>query len=146
MIKIKTAAEIYDSERKAVEFSPLVDDYMLNEETNELEVLPTKKDIQAYIQSFEKCALDNILDAFLPGETAESDDVRDYTKTRFDLADVGEAFEKAEDYRERLGLGDDLSVAEVFKKMQEYANTLKSKIDESNKSEVKDDEIQKTDE
>lgn len=111
------------------EFSQFVDDFILNEKTNTLEKSPTPKDTQAYIQSFEKCALESILESFgAQPDVVDDRGVRDFTAVKQDLAAVGEAYEIAENYRERLQLGDDMSVAEVYQRMSKYADDLEQQL------------------
>lgn len=104
--------------------------YVLNESTNELERLPSDEDFQAKIDSFVSTALNRILDRYLPQDVQESDDIADYASVKSDLSDLGEMYERAEEYRERYGLPDTMSVNDVFAAVQAKADELAKKIAE----------------
>ncbi len=91
-------------------------------------------DIQQKIQSFENCALNKILDKFLdldqylgrPNMT-QSDQI--YEAVNYDLADLAEIYEKAEDYKQIFGLDWNLSPNEVFDWLRKNSDQLKHKIE-----------------
>ncbi|QXP45032.1 hypothetical protein [Microvirus mar8] len=129
MIKYKTAEKQQAMKVKGQEFSETIKDYILDPVTNELEESPVPKNVQEEIQSYIDVALDRALERFLPNVEAEVDDVeQNYTEMSQDLASIGDAFDLAEEYREKLGLGADVPVAEVFNKMAERAETLKQSL------------------
>ena len=94
-------------------FSETRPSYVLNESTNELERLPSDEDVQAKIDSILSTALERILDRYLPQDVQESDEIADYAAVRADLSELGEMYERAEEYRERYGLPDAMSVNDV---------------------------------
>lgn len=139
MIKYKTAEAVQAELAKGQEFSETIKDYILDPVTNELEESPVPKNVQAEIQSYIDVALDRALEKFLPQVATEVDDVEDnYTAVAQDLASMGDAFDLAEEYREKLGLGADVSVADIFAKVAERAETLKQTL--MNKTQKKEEE------
>lgn len=113
----------------AQKFSESIPDYRLNPATNELERLPIDKNIQAYIDSYIDCALDRILDKFLPAEQPTDQQFVELEQMQLDLAQAGEMFDLAEEYREKFGLPDDLSVSQVFERVQQESDKLAKDID-----------------
>ena len=104
--------------------------YMLNEQTGELERLPTDEDIQSKIQSYITTALSSVLDKYLPmlNPVSEEDDIADYSSMRTDLSEIGAALDLAEDYRSRFGLPDNLTAQQIFAEVQKRADDLGAKI------------------
>lgn len=128
-------------------FSEEVPDYVLNPVTNELEESPIPKNVQKYIESYIDTALDRVIERFLPENVVEADgedNVADYTQMYEDLAYAGEVFDIAEDYREKFNLPDTMSVQDIFKYVEktsvDLAERLKNQTNETNKSEVKNNE------
>lgn len=121
------------------EFSQFVDDYIYNPVTNQLTVSPVKKDVQAYIESFADSSLDVALDKFLNVATDDQDEVADVTRDMTDLAVMAEMYERAEEYREKFGLSDDMSISQIYgfvgDKSAELADYLK-KIQNGGKENV----------
>lgn len=122
-------------------FSDTIPDYVLNPQTNELEELEVPKNVQVFIQSYIDCALERALERYLPKETdnMEPDPREEYETAVADLAVLGEAMEQAEFYRERFGLSNRASIADIYAEVDKQAQLLKVKIAENNK-EVKQDE------
>lgn len=126
---------------KPTEFSPYVDDYVLNPDTNELEKLPNPKNIQAKIDSYIECALDRSLEKFMPNVVSEIDDVSEqYSRSREDLASVGEAMEIAEEYRDKFGLSDNASIADIYSELDKHSRVLKDKLSKFNVA-VQEDKV-----
>lgn len=122
-------------------FTEFEKDYLLNPVSNELEEKPIPKNVQEYINSFIECALERALERFLPKDVEDVDDVAEYSQHVEDLAVLGEAMELSEMYREKLGLSDKLSMAQIFAKVDEEAQALKVKLAQaSKKEEVKNNE------
>ncbi len=134
-MKFKTYNSAVESESLKQEFKETIPDYVLNESTNELERLAVDKNVQAIIQSYIDTALDRALERFLPGQDVkEVDDIVErYNESQLDLAELGSAFDKAEEYRQQFGLGDDCSVSDIFAKLSEFSESLKGKIATYNK-------------
>lgn len=147
MIKYQTAEKASAAKRVGQKFSNTVTDYILDPVTNELHESPIPKDVQAYIDSHLDVALDRALERFLPKNVIDSDDTVDYTQTSQDLSVMGEAFEVAEDYRERFKLPAEMSVADIYKFVGEQADKMKTDLLKYNeKGEVKKDVEGKTQE
>lgn len=139
-LKYKTAANARkDSASHSQTFSEYVKDYVLNPGTNELEELEIPKNIQAKIDSYLNTCLEATLERFMPKVVAEDDVPMDYTTAAEDLAVVGDAMERAEEYRERFNLPDSMSYKEIYDFIGSQAAELKKKLGEVNKNmEVKD--------
>lgn len=117
--------------RPSQSFSEEVTDYVLNENTNELVVSPLPKNVQDYIDSHIDTALERALERFMePKNVLEEDVVNDFTSSVNDLTYLAEAMEKAEYYREKLGLPDSYSVGQIYSAVDKHAQDLKIKIKE----------------
>ncbi|QXN75045.1 hypothetical protein [Microvirus mar13] len=129
-LKYKTLETNKKQRPKPTEFSEYKDAYVLNPATNELEKLPTQENIQERINSFLECALDRALEKFMPKNVVERDDVaEEYAASRVDLADLADAMEIAEQYRERFGLSENASMADIYARVDKEAAALKAKLD-----------------
>lgn len=133
LIKFKTS--LTEQAPKAQEFTSEVKDYVLNPVTNELEELEIPKNVQEYIQSFVNVALDRALERFMPKDVQESDVVCDYAQASTDLSVLAESLEVAEAYREKLGLPDTYSIAQIYEAVDVEAKRLKGEIDKIHKKE-----------
>lgn len=135
-----------DTSNYSQSFSEEITDYILNPVTNELEVSPVPKNIQKYIDSYIDVALDRVLERFLPEQVIEDkDDVADYTQMQEDLAYMGDVFELAEDYRDKFGLDNNMSVQDIFRYVGTKSNELGEKLKNIGKKEiVENEETQET--
>lgn len=116
------------------EFTPEQTDYVLNPATNLLEEKPIPRNVQSYIESYMDTCLERVLEKFLPKNVIEDDkNVADYTQRCDDLAAIGEAMEIAEDYREKFGLPDTYSMADIYEAVDKSAQSLKAKLGEVTK-------------
>lgn len=122
-----------DRPRTAQMFDNTVKDYVLNSVTNELVESPVLKDVQASIDSYATCSLDSALDKFLPNVVDETDQVAELNTMSADLAAMAEMYERAEDYREKFNLGDDMSVADIYKAVGQKANELAENLKKGDK-------------
>lgn len=128
IMKFKTAND--SREPVAQQFSETIPDYTLNTRTNELERLPVDKDIQAYIDSYIDCALDKILERFLPITPPTDQQFVELEQMQTDLAQAGELFDLAEEYREKFNLDDNMSVSQIFEYVQQESDKLAKDLDE----------------
>ncbi|QXN75022.1 hypothetical protein [Microvirus mar7] len=128
-------------EAAAQTFSPYRDKFILNPDNNELEKLPTPENLQEIIDSYLECALERALEKFLPKNVVESEEVADdYTAHVADLASFADAMDVAEEYRERLGLPDSYSMAQIYEAVDKEAKQLKLKLDSlTQKKKVQED-------
>lgn len=123
----------------------LVTDYKYDEVTGELIELPTKRDIQAEIDSFANTTLENVFDRFMPVKDLPPEEQAVEYRQRItdDLELLAQASQVAEDYKEQMGLDSKLSITEVYKqvflKSEELAKNIKAKAEEK-KEEVKPNE------
>lgn len=147
MIKFRKASKAMEEKRVGQKFSNTVTDYILDPATNELQESPIPKDVQAKIESYIDVALDRALERFLPKNVQDVDGVMDYTQHSQDLSVMGEAFEVAEEYRERYNLDSNMSVADIYKFVEEQADKMKNdllKYNQPKQEEVKQDVESKT--
>lgn len=135
---IQKIPKILSDNKHVQSFSELKKDYMLNPVTNELEEKPLPVNIQDKIQSYIDCALERALERFMPKNVVESDDVADYTDKLADLASMADAFDVAEEYRERYGLSDKMSIAEIYDFVDKEAKSLREKIGQTVKKPKED--------
>lgn len=132
LMKYKT--ENYVGEKtKGQSFSNLKPVYRLNKSTGALELTDEYIDIQAEIDSMRDYCLQACLERF---EAQYSDDVSEaqnqYDTIIDDIDNVNQIFNIAEQYRDQLGLSDELSIGEVFSAMQKKSGELKSYIQSQN--------------
>ena len=96
--------------------------------------MPVDKDIQAYIDSYIDCALDKILERFLPITPPTDAQFIELEQMQTDLAQAGELFDLAEEYRDKFNLDDSLSVSQIFEYVQQESDKLAKDLDERVKS------------
>lgn len=119
-------------------FSPLVKQFKLDKRSGELVELEPL-DIQKLIDSSLDTALDRVLKRLMPDEQPQPT-FADMTALSDDLDFMSEALDTAEEWREKLGLSDEISVGDVFQKMSEYEKQLAQQLNQiNNQSEVKID-------
>lgn len=116
-----------ERKNKALTFSEYVDDYVLGRDDN-LEKLPTPKNIQKQIDSYVDTCLQRSLERYMPDNVIDSDEVVDYTSACNDLASFADVLDTAEHYREQFGLSDTLSVSDVYEELGKRAAELKNKL------------------
>lgn len=114
---------------KGQSFNELKDVYKLNKATGELEKTGDKLNIQSLINSAVDTALTNMLERFLP-EIDGSDDVHQFNALVDDLDYMLEMSNRAEKWKEELGLDKSLSISETFTAMSVKAEDLKKSITE----------------
>lgn len=148
MIKYRTAEQAQEENRVGQKFSNTVTDYILDPATNELEVSPVPKDVQAQIESYKDVALDRTLERFLPDQVVDDNDhIADYTQKVQDLAVIADAMDLAEEYRERYNLDPNMSVSDIYKFVNQKSYELKKTLLNQNKpSEDNDNGKSKTQE
>lgn len=145
-LKYKTLESNKATREKGTEFLPYRDCYVLNPDTNEIEKLPTQENIQDKINSYIECALERALERFAPQHVIEKEEaVEGYSRCRDDLASLASAMEVAEEYRDKYGLSEKLSMADIYGFVDKKAQELKLHLDSfSRKKEEIGDESKKT--
>lgn len=137
---------------KAQHFDYEVPDYQWSEETQQVEECG-KRNIFKEIQSYGDCALDKVLDKFLPEERKslftrpkpvfDSDADED---VRLDLTEIGEIISEVQEMAPRYGLTDKASVYEIqsaiFKKHRQTQEEKEKEVMESEKAETSRQEEQ----
>lgn len=109
----------------AQSISSIVPEYEFSEKENTV-VQVGEKDMQEYIQSFEDCALDRVLDKFLSGQlplpshlgATATDVVADYDISSDYILEYGKLIDEANNLREKYKLSDDLDVKSVFEEVE----------------------------
>lgn len=119
-----------DSSSYSQSFTSEEKDYILNPVTNELEEKPIPKNVQDYINSYIDSCLERAIERFLPNNVQDSDVEADYTERVGDLAALGDAMDLAEEYREKFGLPDNYSMAQIYEAVGKSAEALKVKLGE----------------
>ena len=119
--------------------------YRLNKATGELEETGDVVVLQEVIDSCLDQVLERTLDRLMP-KVEEANDVAQYDEMIDDLDVAMEVADKAEYYREKLGLADDLSINDIFNAVNLEAEKLKSKIDTVQALRKEKDNEKKTDE
>lgn len=130
--------------------SSVVPEYQFSEKEGTV-VQVGEKDMQEYIQSFEDCALDKVLDKFLSGQiplpthvgATATDVVADYDISSDYLLEYGKLIDEANKLRVKYKLSDNLDVKSVFEEVEKIClNNQKSISDFKNnfKKELKNEE------
>ena len=130
--------------------SSVVPEYQFSE-TQGTVVQVGQKDMQEYIQSFEDCALDKVLDKFLSGQiplpthvgATATDVVADYDISSDYLLEYGKLIDEANKLRVKYKLSENLDVKSVFEEVEKIClNNQKSISDFKNnfKKELKNEE------
>lgn len=124
-------------------FSRYVKQFVLNERTNELEEVEPLDIVQLVNSNVESC-FQSALQRLLPTPSEEADSVVDLSQVSDDLDFLSEAMETAEMWRDRLNLSQDISVQDIFAKVEQYeANLLKKQKEvEDGKISPKDESIE----
>lgn len=154
MIIYRLLSDLTDDDMSVSQvFDEYADDYKYVEATGEIVKSPERVNIQAKIDSYRSTALDVLLNKYLGNDDSVSGDPgyvdHDYGRLYNDLADLGQCIEIANDYRDRYGLDDGMSVVDVYKFVQGKLDTLNSEIAAKQsgnvvKGGVDHDETQKT--
>ena len=123
-------------------FSHKVKRYKLDNLLNKL-VEDGEEDIFELVQSSRDCALDKTLERFgfppedyltraMPFAVGAQTEEPGIVEQIDILEQTGKAYERAEHYRDKLGLPASLTVSEIWAKVNELANTLKGQIEKEN--------------
>ncbi len=134
----------------AQSISSIVPEYEFSEKENTV-VQVGSKDMQEYIQSFEDCALDRVLDKFLSGQiplpshlaATPTDVVADYDISSDYILEYGKLIDEANNLREKYKLSDDLDVKSVFEEVEKICLDNQKSISEFKdkfKKELKNEE------
>lgn len=139
MFKYKTLEDAPAASKASVQsISEEVVDYVLNPDTNRLEELEVKKNLQKDIQSYIDCALERALERFhvsseQPDESRESL-VEGYSAVNQDLSVLADAMEVAEQYRDEFGLPDTASLSDIYGEVDRQAKLWKNRLSSFNKA------------
>lgn len=117
MIKYRTCEYVNTYKQK---FSYVVPEFAFNSKKNSLEKVG-EIDLQEQLNSYKDICLNAILRRFLE-PTLEIKNTFDPRRTNIDLAELGEAIEVANNYREKYNLND--SIYDNPVKVFEYINSL----------------------
>lgn len=133
-MKYRTATYRETEESPSQEFDRYKPVYRLNKATGELELTDERIDIQELIDSCRDICLQSCLERFMPKEDA-TDEIQDnYDEYLDDLDGFTEYLDKAEMYREKFKLSDELSAEEIFEHVSDQANKLKVRLEEIEKA------------
>lgn len=134
VMKYRTATYRETEESPSQEFERFKPVYRLNKATGELELTDERIDIQELIDSCRDICLQSCLERFMPQEDA-TDEIQDnYNEYLDDLDGFTEYLDKAEMYREKFNLSDELSAEEIFDHVSEQASKLKNRLEEIDKA------------
>lgn len=120
-------------------FNHKVKRYKLDNLLNKL-VEDGEEDIFELVQSSRDCALDKTLERFgfppedyltraMPSAVGAQTEEPGIVEQIDVLEETGKAYERAEHYRDKLGLPASLSVSDIYAKVSELAKTLKGQIE-----------------
>lgn len=108
--------------------SNLKKDYVLNDKEDVLVEKPEKIDIQKMIDSCVETSLERALERYLPQNVQDVDEVEDFTTVSNDLESLSQVIDIAEEYRDKYGLSDDMSVSDIYSYINNLADDLKKGI------------------
>lgn len=133
MIVYRLLGDLTDDDMSVSQvFDEYADDYKYVELTGEIVKSPERINIQERIDSYRSTALDVLLDKYLGNDDSLIGDPgyvdHDYGRLYNDLVDLGQCIEIANDYRDRYGLADGMSVVDVYKFVQGKLDTLNTEI------------------
>lgn len=124
-------------------FSYIEPEYKLNVKENRLDKVGNK-DIAEALNSNLDCALDKIISkyGFLPTQTPVNliDGVGVVDNFDDNLQELQEICDVAEDYREKFGLAEDVSIEKIYQLIAQASDGLKSKLQGSVSGETKVEE------
>lgn len=124
---VATAAEI-KSHVQTFDDGGLRPVYRLNKSTGELEMTDEVINVQELVDSCKQYCLDACLERFMPAEQPVDIIQQDMDRYADDLDFLAEAAEKAEAYKEELGLDAGLTVDEVYAAVAAQADALKERL------------------
>lgn len=111
------------------EFSNLIPQYRLNKASGVLEEAPPL-DIQKLVNSSRNVELKQLLQRLEQGNAELTQQVNtQYNDYSDDLDELGNALDIAEEYRERFGMGVDVSVSDIFARIEAERDKLKQSLD-----------------
>ena len=130
--------------------SSIVPDYAFSEKEGTV-VQVGEKDMQEYIQSFEDCALDRVLDKFLSGQiplpahvgAVNTDSVADFDLSSDYLLEYGKLIDESNKLRTKYKLPDSLDVKAVFEEVEKICSQNQRSISDFKdkfKKELKNEE------
>lgn len=90
-----------------------------------------KIDTQALIESHIESCFERALARMMPKETEGTVAVAEYNRMRDELNEMSSVFEMANEYRDKYGLGAEVSNQDVFKLVESKASALKDFIDKT---------------
>ena len=131
-------------EPKGQTFEKTAPVYRLNKATGELEKTDDVVVLQDVIDSGLETCLSKALDRLLP-EVEQAEDIIQLDTMRDDLDYAQSVCDRAEEYKEKLGLDPSLSVSDVFAKFAEEAEKISQKIKDYQKSKSEEVKDEKTD-
>ena len=103
--------------------------YRLNKASGELEKDGTIN-VQELINSAVSVALERMLDKFLPQSGEIDEKTVELNSMNDDLDYLVEAFNKAEDYREKFNLSENLSIQDIYHVVSNKSNELAKEIND----------------
>lgn len=120
----------FDSKTVSQDFtgSNLKKDYVLDERSGELLEKPEKIDLQQVINSCVESSFERVLEKYLPDCVQENTEPIDYTNTMSDLENLSQVLDIAEEYRDKYGLSDDMSVTDIYSYISNLASDLQKGI------------------
>lgn len=139
----ETDQEITNNYKKEIEklrdnikgqiFDRFRNDYRLNKKTKELELLDTKTDIQAIIDSHAEDCLNNILNRLMPTNVNEVPLVKEHKRTIDVLDELAVVNEKAEKYKKEYNMPADTKIEDIYTALLKISEDMKSKLDTASK-------------
>lgn len=124
-------------------------EYRYNKATGELEETGNTIDVQEIINSCADMVLSKVMERFLPAVSERENLIADYGALKDDLDELAGVMEKAEEYRSYFGLGDEMSVSDIYAFVESKAKEVKKSIEDIDKKIKlggKEDEKKKDDE
>lgn len=142
-LSVDTDQEITNNYKKEIEklrdnikgqiFDRFRNDYRLNKKTKELELLDTKTDVQAIIDSHAEDCLNNILNRLMPTSVNEAPLAKEHKRTIDVLDELAVVNEKAEKYKKEYNMPADTKIEDIYNALLKISEDMKAKLDTASK-------------
>ena len=109
-------------------FSRFKNDYRFNKKTKEIELLDTKTDVQAIIDSHAEDCLNSILNRLMPTTVNQPEVVKEHKRTIDVLDELAVVTEKAEKYKKEYNMPAETKIEDIYTALLKISEDMKTKL------------------
>lgn len=109
-------------------FSRFKNDYRFNKKTKEIELLDTKTDVQAIIDSHAEDCLNSILNRLMPTTVNQPEVVKEHKRTIDVLDELAVVTEKAEKYKKEYNMPAETKIEDIYAALLKISEDMKTKL------------------